>query len=237
VNSVLGSPASPHNARFMGTLYLVRHGQASFGAADYDQLSLLGQQQSQRLGRWFRARGMHFDAVLTGTLRRHAQTVAGVEAGLQARHDPLALPGLNEYDGEALVRAIHPGPIPAAAGPERQRLHFHLLRQGLRQWMAGTTQPAGMPAHADFVAGVVHALDHVRTRHADDTVLVVSSGGPIATAIGHVLGLDSETVIELNLHIRNSALSEFKVGARRHSLITFNTLPHLDGDPASVTYA
>jgi broad specificity phosphatase PhoE len=237
IQSAVVTPASPHNARLMGTLYLVRHGQASFGAADYDQLSPLGQQQSLRLGQWFRERGMHFDAVLTGTLRRHAQTVAGIGVGMQVQHDPLALPGLNEYDGEALVRAIHPGPIPAAAGPEQRRLHFGLLRQGLQQWMAGTMQPAGMPAHADFVAGVVHALDHVRTRHADDTVLVVSSGGPIATAIGHVLGLDSEAVIELNLHIRNSALSEFKVGARRHSLITFNTLPHLDGDSASVTYA
>jgi broad specificity phosphatase PhoE len=220
----------------MGSLYLVRHGQASFGAADYDQLSPLGQQQSRRLGEWFRERGMRFDAVLTGTLRRHAQTLAGIEEGLQARCAPLALPGLNEYDGDAVVRAIHPQPIPAA-GAEQQRQHFRLLRQGLRQWMAGTTQPAGMPTHGEFVAGVVQALDHVQSHHADGVVLLVSSGGPIATAIGHVLGLNAEAIIELNLHIRNSAVSEFKVGVQRHSLITFNTLPHLDGDAASVTYA
>ena len=221
----------------MGTLYLVRHGQASFGAADYDQLSPLGQQQSQRLGVWFRERGLRFDAVLTGTLRRHLQTLAGIEDGLQARHAALSLPGLNEYDSEAVVRAVHPGAIAAAEGLEMQRLHFRLLRHGLRQWMAGATQPAGMPTHAGFVAGVVGALDLVRQQHADGTVLVVSSGGPIATAIGHVLGLAAEAVIELNLHIRNSAVSEFKVGPLRHSLITFNTLPHLDGDPAAVSYA
>jgi broad specificity phosphatase PhoE len=221
----------------MGTLYLVRHGQASFGAADYDRLSPLGQQQSERLGAWFRARGIGFDAVLTGTLRRHAQTLAGIEAGLQARHDALALPGLNEYDSEAIVRASHAGPIAAPDSPERVRQHFRLLREGLRQWIAGTTQPAGMPAHADFVAGVVQALDLVRNRHADAKVLIVSSGGPIAIAIGHVLGLQAEATIDINLHIRNSALSEFKVGTKRHTLISFNTLPHLDGDPASVTYA
>ena len=221
----------------MGTLYLVRHGQASFGAADYDQLSPLGEQQSRRLGAWFRAREMRFDAVLTGTLRRHAQTLAGIEAGLQAQHEPLALPGLNEYDSEAIVRAIHASPVAAPDSPERARQHFRLLREGLRQWMAGTTQPAGMPAHADFVAGVVQALDLVRTRHADGSVLIVSSGGPIATAIGHVLGLQAEATIDVNLHIRNSALSEFKVGPKRHTLISFNTLPHLDGDPASETYA
>jgi broad specificity phosphatase PhoE len=221
----------------MGSLYLVRHGQASFGAADYDRLSPLGERQSLRLGTWLRERGMRFDAVLTGTLRRHAQTLAGIEAGLQARHDALALPGLNEYDGEAIVRAIHPGPIAQAEPPDAMRQHFRLLRRGLAQWMAGATQPVGMPAHAEFVAGVVGALDHVRLHHADGRVLLVSSGGPIAAAIGHVLGLAAQATIELNLHIRNSALSELKVSPRRLSLITFNTLPHLDGDQASVSYA
>jgi len=132
----------------VGTLYLVRHGQASFGAADYDQLSPLGQRQSRRLGAWFRDRGVHFDAVLTGTLRRHLQTLAGIEEGLQVHHEALALPGLNEYDSEAVVRAIHAGPVAKAETPEQVRQHFRLLRQGLAQWMAGATQPAGMPAHA-----------------------------------------------------------------------------------------
>ena len=239
VPTTSGARAAPAHtiALHMGSLYLVRHGQASFGAADYDQLSPLGRQQSLRLGTWFRQRGLRFDAVLTGSLRRHAQTLLGIEDGLHIRHAALALPGLNEYDSEAVVRAVHPGPIAAAKGLEMQRQHFRLLRQGLRQWMAGATQPAGMPSHADFVAGVVQALDHVRQQHADGSVLMVSSGGPIATAIGHVLGLGAEAVIELNLHIRNSALSEFKVGPRRLSLITFNTLPHLDGDPAAESYA
>ncbi|MGN5766348.1 histidine phosphatase family protein, partial [Acinetobacter calcoaceticus] len=34
----------------MSTSYLVRHGQASFGAASYDQLSAKGEQQSQSAG-------------------------------------------------------------------------------------------------------------------------------------------------------------------------------------------
>ncbi len=136
-----------------------------------------------------------------------------------------------------MVRAIHPGPLAAPDTPERRRQHFRLLRQGLQQWMAGATQPEGVPAHGDFVAGVVHALDHVRREHADGTVLVVSSGGPIAAAIGHVLGLGIDATIELNMHIRNTALSELKLSPKRITLITFNTLPHLAGDPASVSYA
>ena len=66
----------------MGTLYLVRHGQASFGADDYDQLSELGQRQSVRLGEYLASRDITFDAVYTGTLRRQVQTWEGIALGM-----------------------------------------------------------------------------------------------------------------------------------------------------------
>jgi broad specificity phosphatase PhoE len=59
-------------------------------------------------------------------------------------------------------------------------------------------------------------------------VLIVSSGGPISTAVGHVLGTSPHTTIELNLRIRNSALTEFAFTPKRHMLISYNHLPHLD---------
>ena len=134
----------------MGTLYLVRHGQASFGAADYDQLSPLGHQQCVALGRYWRERGMQFDAVLTGTLKRHAQSLTGLAEGLDTPLVPLVWPGLNEYDSEAVVHAIHPEPLPKADTPELYRQHFRLLRTGLQAWMRGDTAPVGMPTYADF---------------------------------------------------------------------------------------
>lgn len=212
----------------MGNLYLVRHGQASFGAADYDQLSELGARQCERLGCWLRERGIGFDAVLTGTLKRHAQSLAALEQGLGVRLAAQARPGLDEYDSLALVRAIHPAPLATVETAQQARQHFRLLRQGLAAWMSGQSAPAGLPSHAEFVRGVVDVLDHVRNVHADARVLIVSSGGPISHAVGHVLGLGHDAVIDLNLHLRNSALCEFKVTPRRHTLISFNTLPHLD---------
>jgi len=222
----------------MGTLYLVRHGQASFGAADYDQLSELGRQQSERLGRYWRERGLTFDAVLTGTLRRHAQTWEGIAQGAGYASEVQALAGLNEYDSEAVIAAIHPQPLPKPDTPELYRHHFRLLRDGLRQWMNGVVSPRGMPSYNDFLAGVTGALDHVRKNH-EGNVLIVSSGGPIATAVGHVLGTTPETTIELNLRIRNSAVSEFTYNPKRHSLLSFNTLPHLDPPELAhwITYA
>ena len=53
-------------------------------------------------------------------------------------------------------------------------------------------------------------------------------GRPIATAVGHILGITPETTIELNLRIRNSSVTELTFNPKRHMLITYNTLPHLD---------
>jgi broad specificity phosphatase PhoE len=213
----------------MGTLYLVRHGQASFGAADYDQLSDLGRRQCRELGRWFRERDVAFEAVLRGTLRRHEQSLAALAEGHGDLPAALPWPGLNEYDGEALVRAAHPAlELPAdVTTPEAYRTHFRLLREGLAAWIAGRTAPVGMPSWPDFVAGISGALDHVRQRHQGN-VLVVSSGGPIATAVSQVLGAPPEAMIDLNMRIRNSSLTEFAFTPKRHMLLSYNHLPHLD---------
>jgi broad specificity phosphatase PhoE len=211
----------------MGQLYLVRHGQASLGAADYDQLSPLGEKQSLRLGEHWRQHGLTFDAVITGSLKRHAQTLAGIQLGMQAQQSALIWPGLNEYDSEALIRAIQPGPLVKPTTPDGYKTHFRLLRDGLAQWMAGVISPLGMPSYLDFVTGVTSVLEHIRQQHSGN-VLVVSSGGPIATAVAHVLRVSPETSIELNMRMRNSSVSEFSFNAKRHSLISFNSLPHLE---------
>jgi broad specificity phosphatase PhoE len=220
----------------MGTLYLVRHGQASFGSDDYDRLSELGALQCERLGAYFRDSGRRFEAVITGTLRRHTQSYEALARGAQIDAQPLLMPGLNEYDAEAVVRAVHPQPLPRPRNAEEVRQHFRLLRDGLIAWMDGRSEPAGMPSFERFTAGIVAALDHVRTRHGGD-VLMVSSGGPISTAVAHVLGAPPAAMVELNLRMRNSAVTEFAFTPKRHALITFNTLPHLEGaDPSWVTH-
>ncbi len=226
----------------MGTLYLVRHGQASFGASDYDRLSPLGHQQAQRLGEYLRERfareGVQIDHVLMGSLRRHRETWEGIAQGAGWAHSPSVWPGLNEYDSEALIHAIHPEPLAKPDTPELYRHHFRLLRDALKAWMDGRITPQGMPSYAQFVQGVEDALTHVREQCAGHA-LIVSSGGPISTAVGRVLGAPPETTIELNLRIRNTALSEFAFTPKRHMLVTYNTLPHLDSaaHQAWVTYA
>lgn len=211
----------------MGILHMVRHGQASFGADDYDHLSDLGTRQSVQLGRHFAAKGFTFDAVLTGTLRRHTQTLAGISEGMGRPLSAMHWPGLNEYDSQAVMAAVHPEPLDRTPSDDHYRRHFRLLRTGLTQWMLGKTQPQGMPSWSTFTQQVVEVLDHVRQSQAA-RVLLVSSGGPIASAIGHVLGTPPEATVELNMRLRNTAVTEFSFGPKRHALLTYNTLPHLE---------
>jgi broad specificity phosphatase PhoE len=193
----------------MGTLYLVRHGQASFGADNYDMLSALGQRQAERLGQYLRERDVRFEAAITGTLERQRQTHAGICRGLGEQLPALELPALNEYDSHALIAAVHPEPLARPDTPELYRQHFR-------------------PSYAQWCQGIEAALDHVRQQH-QGPVLMVSSGGPIASAVAQVMQAAPNSWIELNLRIRNASLTQFEFNPKRHSLLTYNTLPHLDG--------
>ena len=226
----------------MGTLYLVRHGQASFGEDDYDRLSPLGHRQARRLGEYLRERfereGVQIDTVLMGSLTRHRETWEGMAQGAGWSQAPQIWPALNEYDSQALIEAIHPEPLARPDTPELYRHHFRLLRDALKAWIDGRIAPRGMPSYAEFVDGIEQALRHVR-QQCSGHALIVSSGGPISTAVGRVLATPAETTIELNLRIRNTALTEFAFTPKRHMLVAYNTLPHLDSAEHRnwVTYA
>jgi broad specificity phosphatase PhoE len=211
----------------MATLYLVRHAQASLGAANDDQLSPLGLRQSVRLGQYFASRRLSFDAVVAGTLKRHVQTLAGISEGLDMPLLAASWPGLDEYDGQALIAALHPEPLADASATEHDRHDCQLLRQGLLQWMLGRTHPVGLPDWQEFRQGVVDVLQLIQ---ASDTqnVLLISSGGPIACAVSHVLATPPESTVELNMRLRNTSVTGLSFTPKHLVLQTYNTLPHLD---------
>jgi broad specificity phosphatase PhoE len=113
-----------------------------------------------------------------------------------------------------------------------------MLRRGIGAWMRGESQPVGMTSYAEFAAGVMAVLDEVRASTAK-SVLISSSGGPLSSAVAQVLGLSHEAGIELNMRMRNTAVSELLVTPKRCVLLTLNTLPHLDDEMgrAMQTYA
>lgn len=213
----------------MAELVLVRHAQASFGTDDYDRLSELGWRQSRWLGEYFAERGATFDAVLRGSLRRHAETLAGIAQGLGRDLDAAEDARLNEYDSHALLHAHLKGkPMPQSAD---RREHFRILREAMYAWTDGSLleKPGGSPFEpfSAFRSRVLGALADLRAGRAK-RVLVVSSGGPISTILAEVLGMPQRGVVDLNLQTRNTGITELQAGARRIQCISFNNVPHLD---------
>ncbi|HEX3398173.1 MAG TPA: histidine phosphatase family protein [Steroidobacteraceae bacterium] len=231
----------------MGTIYLVRHGQAAFGTDHYDRLTDLGFAQARLLGGYFGRRNIRFDAVFTGTLRRQTETAQGILEGhpeLGSSPTQESFPGLDEYKPEAIMMALTGNfPAPALAAARRDpvvvREHFRVLREALLAWAEDRTKPEGMPVWQAFQDSAVEALVEARRRFPDGNVLIVSSGGPIAAVVAAALNAPPATAVELNLRIRNSSLTEFAATPRRHNLISFNGLPHLDTNPdlTLITYA
>lgn len=216
----------------MPRLLLIRHGQASFGAADYDQLSPLGLNQCRVLGQYLQARGWNFGRVYRGALRRQKQSLEAIAQGLPTLPDALVRPALNEYDANAIVLAAAGAQglqgLPQGDTPAARREHFRVLRQGLTQWMSGQLAAPGLLPWADFHAGVLSVLQEVCVGDDGTDVLVVSSGGPISTAAAHALQAPPQSVVALNLQIRNSSVTEFSFNSTRAQLLSFNGLPHLD---------
>lgn len=209
----------------MAELVLVRHGQATFGADDYDKLSELGWRQSRWLGEYFAERGTAFDLVIRGSLRRHAETLAGIGEGMGR-----ALAGdedarLDEYDSHELLRA-HLGGNGLPQGNDR-REHFRILREALYAWTDGTLEGASHERFTAFRDRVLGALAALRAGKAK-RVLVVSSGGPISTILADVLRMPTRGVVDLNLQTRNTGITELQAGASRIHCVSFNNVPHLD---------
>ncbi|MCA8036658.1 histidine phosphatase family protein [Burkholderia arboris] len=215
----------------MAELFLVRHGQASFGTDDYDRLSAAGDQQGAWLGEYFARQALTFDRVICGTMNRHAQTVAAILRGMGRegvavdRH-----PGLNEYDFHGLFAAAasdYPEIARLAAGSMKE--HFRALRQVLQLWTEDKLGDAAPERWAHFQQRVAAARAAIRAG-GGRRVLAVSSGGPIAVTVQQVLAAPPSSAIALNLQIRNSSLSQFFFNADAFHLASFNGIPHLE-DP------
>lgn len=210
----------------MAELVLVRHGQASFGSDDYDKLSELGWRQSRWLGEYFAERGAAFDRVIRGSMRRHAETLAGIGEGMGGALAAGEVDArLDEYDSHALLRA-HLGAKPLPTGDDR-RAHFRVLREAMYGWTDGTLNGSAHEPFSEFRGRVLAALAAARAGAAK-RVLVVSSGGPISTILADVLGMPQRGVVDLNLQTRNTGITELQAGATRIHCVSFNNVPHLD---------
>jgi broad specificity phosphatase PhoE len=237
----------------MSFLTLVRHGQASFFAEDYDQLSSVGESQAALLGDYWARRGLIFDEIYTGPRARQARTAEIVgermrQAGL-AWPEPAMLAELDEYDLAGLIGKLIPSLLSKDPGfndllegylrskeVERSRTFQRMFEVLLRHWQSVADTVEGLEGWTAFRDRVRTGLDHIRARPGNGRrVAAFTSGGFIGTAVHLALGSTDFSALEVNWRIRNCSLTEFVFTRERLTLDSLNAVPHLE-DPAVWTY-
>ena len=221
----------------MSTLYLIRHGQASFGTDNYDQLSATGRRQVQVLGEYFASLGERIDRIYTGALSRQRETAELIAAAFGAPAPPISIESaFDEYDSDTILRefaaALSPAQLAESGWPElrhdRRRFQFFLERAA-RAWVDGHVTAAALVPWSGFHGRIIGALTHImRSEGRSRTLIISTSGGVIGTVVAHVLGLANHVGIELNWAVHNASITRLIYNAEKVSLSMFNGLPHLD---------
>lgn len=217
----------------MGQILLVRHGQASWDADDYDVLSELGWEQGRLLGRSFAARGIVPDRVVTGSMRRHRETAqACAEAAGWPESVPIRVdPGWDEYDHVALLAKVPP-PHP---GELTKREFQQWIETGLRRW-SGEQYDDYDESFPQFGA---RASDSMQRLTESGTTVIFSSGGPISWTAAALLADGPARVdlwFRLNVVCANTGVTRIVSGRRGTTLVSFNEHTHLDGVDGALSY-
>ena len=234
----------------MGTLYVIRHGQASLFTNDYDRLSDLGRRQARTLAEAWLDRGLEFDAAWSGDLKRQVDTAKEVAAVYSAAGRPFPEPGrsvgFNEYPadeimatlGRALrereprVADLYAAAEAATDGAERSR-HFHrLLEAVIGHWVRAEHAPDEVPVSwQSWSDGVRHSLvDAMRQAEKGAAVAVFTSGGVIGVTVQTVLDAPPIKAAELNWRIYNGSVTRYTFSGHRISLDHFNDIGHFSRD-------
>ncbi|EFV12062.1 histidine phosphatase family protein [Segniliparus rugosus] len=214
----------------MGVIYLVRHGQASFGAADYDQLSALGARQAQAVGEELRRRGAGSSVAWCGTMARQRGTAeaAGFVPKSDARWD--------EYDFHDVL-AGHGASGGARSDP---RAFQRSLDGALAGWVdAGESSPCAesWPAFAERTRGVLDEL--VAELGKGEDALVFTSGGVIGALAALALTWGAEpdwgrSFLPLHRVVCNAGITKLVVGRSGVSLVSFNEHGHFEGEASGL---
>jgi broad specificity phosphatase PhoE len=225
----------------VGSIYLIRHGQASFGADDYDVLSPIGVRQAEVLGQYLLDLGVSLDRCVSGDLRRQQHTAsAALEQYAKAGVTPPTIEqdaAFNEFDADNVIRHLLPEILPQE--PDA----LHILRNGaknraefqrlfallIQRWVKGEYAATAVPSWASFVSQVAGGLQRLlQLADSKDNVAVFTSGGTITALLHLITGITAEKAFELNWQIVNTSLSRLKFRGSDVALASFNSHAHLE---------
>ncbi len=215
----------------MGQILLVRHGQASFGADDYDVLSAVGHQQAAVTGQALTE--LTPGLIRHGSLRRQRDSCAGVVAGAGWTLPVTIDPRWDELDGEAIVALATPSSVPVADAGRDPRGYQTVFENAIDRWRSGEHDDDYAETWPDFRARCLAAFADVAddlVRADQDTAIVVTSGGPIAVICDELLGSGGDAYRKLARVVVNASVTRIVAGRGGLHLMTFNEHAHLSGE-------
>lgn len=220
----------------MATIYLVRHGQASFGAENYDKLSELGCRQASVAGEYFRDNGIHFDAVYSGDLSRQRET-ARLAIASQPNEVPHHIdPRFNEIQNEEQLTCLIPEVVksnPAVAALVEKGLgsskdYQKVIDAVFNYWVSPACNDPRIQSWAEFSGNTRQAMaDVMQEQGGGKTIGIFTSGGTLATIVAQVLGLGGEQTYQLYEPIFNCSVTQLFYNGAKVSLSGFNDCSYL----------
>ena len=239
----------------MTTILLARHGQASFGQANYDQLSDLGCEQARLLGQHYAQAERSIDAIFSGSLVRQRDSAthfwSQYQPALESRCElPIfdmatssnyVLPAFDEFNHEDVFMKSTPhlrtqAQIAAELARDNQPLMRlgEMFGQAMQRWHAGGHDEDYVESWPTFSQRAQQALESLRTQlaesthlGADSTVLVFTSGGVISAITAHLLEQGSQMAYQLTKSSVNTGVTAIDVQQPTPQLLSFNEHSHL----------
>lgn len=219
----------------MGRLYFIRHGQASMGAKNYDELSELGMTQARLLGEYFKANEIRFDQIICGTQVRHKQSAQHFLSGYHTKDSNLPftyMKEFNEYNFEAIIKAYLKCHPEEKQDSYSNKALIQLLKKSLTSWSQGQLSHDKFneldETWAQLQQRISKGLLKLQSDFSQSDTLIFTSGGPIAQIVSQVLDIPANKSIELNLTIQNTAITQCVCNQDSIRLDSFNSIPHLE---------
>ena len=216
----------------MTTIYLIRHGQASFGAESYDKLSPNGELQAKLLGRYFDEILKEAPYVVAGSMQRHQQTAQLALAECFPESEPVTDSAWNEFNHQQVFAQYEPrfnqpelvkADVSQHANP---RAYLSKIFEGaIERWTGGDYHHEYEESWPDFKQRVETALQHLCDDLAEKKpryAVVFTSGGVISVAAGKILGLSPNKTFALNWAITNTSMTTLRLVGNQPQLLSLN---------------
>ena len=216
----------------MTTIYFIRHGQASFGAESYDQLSPKGEVQAEILGKYLHEILKEKPYVVAGSMQRHQQTAYISLQACFPDADIQTNSAWNEFNHQQVfakydTRFTQPQVLKEIVAQQDNPYEYlgNLFDHAIDRWVSDKYAEEYDETWPQFKSRVENALQELCKELAEKKpryAVVYTSGGVISVLAGKVLELSIKKTFSLTWAIANASLTTLRLVEDDPHLLSLN---------------